>query len=520
MELAYEDEYTGRTGCVEVPHDTTCHQLLVRICDAEQSAEMFAYLVVDGEQLPQSDAAVARFGVSSDSKVVLTRTVTKVLQKFDGLDRWAIQRRYCDLPEWAQAHHDVVVGLCGRLPGSSFGLFLQCWPKYVLDSTELLVRVVLTNTNFLRDLIRFLPSHGLGDDREFLEGVLTAKAADLATAFRRCDAVVMAAGSDLRDDIAFARLVLAIQPKHLPRFSDAVRGDCATVLPLMRVAPGLLRHASPALRDNREVVLAAVAASGACVGVASARLRDDVSVRLTAAASSGVGTLRSLAGAPAEREVVVAAVRESGRALQYAPALAADREVALEALRQTPAAGSYVAASLRADADFVREAVGLGMPLRFVAEPLLTRSFVLESVRANGLLLGTGAQHLCADREVVLAAVAQNGSALEAASKALRADKEVVCAAVASVGTALRCAAKELRDDGEVARIALRRSLRAWKTAGPKVRADPDVQEMCRSIVAERKAARQVAAASGAEGEGGEGGDDCSSCGSFDFSFA
>ena len=110
----------------------------------------------------------------------------------------------------------------------------------------------------------------------------------------------------------------------------------------------------------------------------------------------------------ADREIVLAAVKQYGPALHHAAkSLKADREVVLEAVKQEGTALHHAAKSLKAD-----------------------REVVLEAVKQEGAALQYADKSLKADREIVLAAVKQNGYVLDYADKTLRADREVVMAAV------------------------------------------------------------------------------------------
>ena len=107
--------------------------------------------------------------------------------------------------------------------------------------------------------------------------------------------------------------------------------------------------------------------------------------------------------------------------------LRADRQVVLAAVKQFGNALEYASKELRAD-----------------------REIVLAAVKRNGWALRFASKELRADRQFVLAAVKAGGDALQFASVELRADREVVLAAVAQRGDALRFASEELRTDGEI----------------------------------------------------------------------
>jgi len=133
--------------------------------------------------------------------------------------------------------------------------------------------------------------------------------------------------------------------------------------------------------------------------------------------------------AAADREDVLAAVRQSGLHLCFLPTeLRADREVVLEAVQQSGRALQYAAEELRVDREFVLEAVRQsGLALEYVsAEFCADREFVLEAMRENGFALAFAAAELRADREVVLEALRYDKTTIQFAARKLQVDTEGV----------------------------------------------------------------------------------------------
>jgi hypothetical protein len=129
------------------------------------------------------------------------------------------------------------------------------------------------------------------------------------------------------------------------------------------------------------------------------------------------------------------AVTNTGIALGYASAeLKADREIVLAAVRQNGNA-LLIAPTFRNDKEMVLLSVSKKNTLEYVSPELK------------------------ADREVVLVAVAENGDALEYASPELRADRKVVWVAIHENGSALQWASPELQRDPELIVIAFVRGL-------------------------------------------------------------
>ena len=178
----------------------------------------------------------------------------------------------------------------------------------------------------------------------------------------------------------------------------------------------------------------------------------------------------------ADREVVLAAVKQNGWAIQYASVqLKADREVVLAAVKQNGLALNYASVELRADREVVLAAVEEdGWALKYASAELRAdrevvlaadREVVLTAVKRNGWALDYASVELQADRDVVLAAVKQDGRALEYASVELQADREVVLAAVQQDGYALNYASFELKADREIREAASKQSAHAVRLA-------------------------------------------------------
>lgn len=120
-------------------------------------------------------------------------------------------------------------------------------------------------------------------------------------------------------------------------------------------------------------------------------------------------------------------VRRDGLALRFAQEFAADREVVLAAVQQSGDALQFASDGLREDREVVLAAVQKkGSAIRWASAQLqMDREVGLEAVRQNGKALQFCGANLRADRAVVLAAVEQHGSALQWAKPDLRRDREV-----------------------------------------------------------------------------------------------
>ncbi|CAE7198334.1 unnamed protein product [Symbiodinium microadriaticum] len=230
--------------------------------------------------------------------------------------------------------------------------------------------------------------------------------------------------------------------------SEALQADEEVVLAALRWDAQVLAFAAPALLENRSFALRAVACDG--------RSLESLAVferRIQRRPRGQYGFMLEHAGdvLRADKQVVLATVRQTGIALQFASEeMCADRDVVMEAVRQNGLALEFACEKLRAD----RELDGLALALasaalrgdreEFAAEELQAdRDLVLAAVRTSGMALSFAAAPLRC--EIVLIAVAQNGNMLEQAALPLRGDKEVVLSALRSAGRALLYAAVDLK---------------------------------------------------------------------------
>eukprot|EP00971_Amphidinium_carterae_P120110 2379305-Amphidinium_carterae.1 len=138
-----------------------------------------------------------------------------------------------------------------------------------------------------------------------------------------------------------------------------------------------------------------------------------------------------------DREIVMAAVLESGHALEFAaPELQSDPTVVLAAVSGTLG--------------------GTGVALQYASEELKgDQNIVLAAVSTYGGSIEYASADLRSNRDFVLATVALDGLALEYASDALRQDHDVVLTAVSEDGRALEYAAREFQGNSEVVMTAI-----------------------------------------------------------------
>lgn len=174
-------------------------------------------------------------------------------------------------------------------------------------------------------------------------------------------------------------------------------------------------------------------------GVAAAAAARELEIALVRVDAAWAAVLRDLEDGWTElrklpeayrrdREVVLAAVRTSGTALEDAcEDLRRDRGVVLAAVLSNGSALRFATDELKRDPEVVLAAVkGSALALRCAAEDLwLNRDFTLAAVQVHGSALMYAPANLLRDREVVLAAVRNDTSAIQHAPQALHHDPEI-----------------------------------------------------------------------------------------------
>jgi hypothetical protein len=134
--------------------------------------------------------------------------------------------------------------------------------------------------------------------------------------------------------------------------------------------------------------------------------------------------------------IVLAAVKQSGYALQYASEeLRGNEEILLAVVKQDGYALQYASEELRGNEEIV-----------------------LAAVKQNGCALWYASEELRGNEEIVLAAVKQEGHALKYASEELRGNEEIVLAAVKQNGCALQYGSEELRGNEEIVLAAVQQN--------------------------------------------------------------
>ena len=212
--------------------------------------------------------------------------------------------------------------------------------------------------------------------------------------------------------------------------------------------------------SDREIVLAAVKQRGEALQYAAEQLKRDREVVLVAVKQSSRGGALQYAAEELkrDREFILAAVKQNSGALQYAAEeFKHDREVVLAGVKHYGWALQYAAEEFKRDREVVLAAVKAnGMVLEYAAEEFKhDREFVLAAVKQSGGALKYAAEEFKRNREFILVAVKANGMVLEYAAEEFKHDREIVLAAVKQRGGALQYAAEEFKGDREVALVGV-----------------------------------------------------------------
>lgn len=339
------------------------------------------------------------------------------------------------------------------------------------------------------------------------------------------------ATSGLKDDPGVAVQALKQDGRALQLLSDGLKADKNAVLVAVTQNGKALEHAAADLKKDPEIVLAAVAApphDGDAAYHADHSLRKDPSFMLAACKIQGK-CLRSCMdecrenrdialvavgnGAAlyqvynnkflADREIVLAAVKNRGRNLcNAAKELRADPEIVRAAVQQDGISLCDASDELRADPSIVKAAMtqnceaftrahkdllgnvelaaiavnGNWQMIRSALPPANGDIDIVSSaVRENWVAIQYAKEPAISDPKTVLSAISQNWEAIKYASEAAQGNFDVVMAAVTENWNALEYAAEPAKGDVDVAMMAVRQDWRALEYAAEPAKSNTNV---------------------------------------------
>ncbi|EFC46582.1 predicted protein [Naegleria gruberi] len=185
--------------------------------------------------------------------------------------------------------------------------------------------------------------------------------------------------------------------------------------------PKCLKFASSQLKNSRDIVLEAVKQDGLVIEYVPEHLKD--------------------------REIVMEAIKNSKYScvLQHAPTFSNDKEVILLAAKNSGFSFSYASEKLRSDREFVLQIVKMkGDSLKDVSKELKKdKEIVMEAVKSNGMALYyVDHGYFCSDRsfvkELVLLGSSVNSSAFSSRiARELIHDREFVLECISGAGNSL-----------------------------------------------------------------------------------
>eukprot|EP00434_Breviolum_minutum_P030320 symbB.v1.2.026820.t2/scaffold2709.1/size72633/3 len=291
---------------------------------------------------------------------------------------------------------------------------------------------------------------------------------------------------------------------------DELRGDLLVLKAAVRSDGTALRYASQELRTNRGLVEEAVRRNGGdALQYASEELRNEPAFVMKALeAPKGSSTALAFsaklaADRPfADTSVVLAALKQNGESLQFAPEKFRDsRKVVDVAVKQNPKALRFASEDLREDEELVKEVAQIdGSVLQFAAESLCANWRVANKAVAQTwealpfeqvdgglsreLLLGSVKQDWRAIEELLqknpdlpqdflVEAAALNPEIVRA--EELRGNWEVAFTALSLNGLMLQYLLDDLRADPELASVAIRQNPDAMDEVHPCLRKEKDL---------------------------------------------
>ncbi|CAB9498552.1 expressed unknown protein [Seminavis robusta] len=282
------------------------------------------------------------------------------------------------------------------------------------------------------------------------------------------------AGAEIRDDRAFVLQMVARNPRALLFCSKRLQDDKAIVMASVTKYGWALEYASLRLQADRDVVMAAMVKFGSnALQFAAEPMKEDKDFLIQGLSENGVALKYVAAQLLGDKDVVLAAVQNYGHALLHANNnLQADHGVALAAVQSAGGALRFVSLDLVSSSkgrDIVMAALTQdGKSLEYApANYKDDKQVVSVAAAQSGEALQHASLRLQGDKTIVLSPVRQNGKCLNGASAQLRADKDCVLAAISNQPESLKFALGGLNQDRDCLVMAGIWDEQKTKTADP-----------------------------------------------------
>lgn len=236
-------------------------------------------------------------------------------------------------------------------------------------------------------------------------------------------------------EIGMAIAFIRENPERFANLPERIRNTRAVVLEAVRQDGFALEYVSEALRNDLEVVLTAVRQDGNSLQDASAELQNNRDVVLAAIRQNGFAYEYVGEALRNDPEIFAVAVHQDSAVPRYFTGqinFFSLMEGAVGLLRANPDGVDRIALeALCQNHDVVVAAVRQnGLALQYASETLRSSPAVVSvAVKENGLALQYATEALRNFRNLVMIAVRQNGLALQYASPGLQSDPEIRAAA-------------------------------------------------------------------------------------------
>ena len=266
---------------------------------------------------------------------------------------------------------------------------------------------------------------------------------------------------------------------HIP---EELYRDKKFAIAVVGCAPELLERFPDSTREDRDVVLAAVRRNGFALEYASAEMRADSEVVFEAIKTCPTAVQLALRGARADWRLWIMAMSfyQHHWLLRWAPE-ELKRNHGLWRIAVSVDAGvlEYAPVEVRADREIVFEAIKTWpatVRLALHGARADWRLWIMAmSIHQQTWLLCRAPEELLRDHEFWRIAVSVDASALEYASDEVRADPEVVFEAVQTCGYALSFASVDLRGDRKIVMAAVQSDPHGLRFASDELRGDVEV---------------------------------------------
>eukprot|EP00405_Crypthecodinium_cohnii_P036553 CAMPEP_0206537136 /NCGR_PEP_ID=MMETSP0325_2-20121206/7151_1 /ASSEMBLY_ACC=CAM_ASM_000347 /TAXON_ID=2866 /ORGANISM="Crypthecodinium cohnii, Strain Seligo" /LENGTH=595 /DNA_ID=CAMNT_0054034453 /DNA_START=436 /DNA_END=2223 /DNA_ORIENTATION=- len=273
---------------------------------------------------------------------------------------------------------------------------------------------------------------------------------------------------------------------ELEKASPEALADRQVALKLVSTDGAMLEHLPNIWGDDDEVAWAAMENDAFNLEFVSPRLRGNKDFVLKTVKRDGRALRYASEELLGDREVVLEGVQNAGYELKFASEeLRADRELVLVAVKSNCQALAHAADALRVDKELALQAVKCRCKdLAFIArdEWKQDREVVLEAAKQSGWALRHVSADFRDDKEIGLAAVGSDPRSFEFLSERLRQDREIVIKVFLhfrEVPRNLKLAGPNITKDKDLMLLAVRCSMsgrlreerESWELADPSVRA-------------------------------------------------